>query len=113
MPTEILFPLPTHRNSAHLLDELMGRLQSLPTAEITWERHRFNDFEEPEGEWNVAIDMPKKRVFVTHPEYLQAIHEAVERAENLEQEAFQAREAQRAAALAKLTPEERKLLHLP
>lgn len=110
MPTEILFPLPDTPPRPALLNNLFNRLESLPGSEITWDRNGTDDFGEPRGEWHVSIDMPRKFVSVTHPDYLQAIHEAVERAENLEQEAYKAREAQRAAALAKLTPEERKLL---
>jgi hypothetical protein len=110
------FPLPEFPQSVHQathLKNLFDRLESTPGATLSWEQHRLDDFGDPKGEWHVSIDLPRTTISFSHPDYLQALNEAVERAEKHTDEAFKAREAQRAAALAKLTPEERKLLHLP
>ena len=89
-------------------------LNNFDSVSIYWENdNRISNMTgEPEGEWEVNISANGKRFDSVHEDIEHALWFAVTCAENHQSESWQKHESARKTALAKLTPEERKLLRI-
>ncbi|HEX2656104.1 MAG TPA: hypothetical protein VHN11_20980 [Xanthobacteraceae bacterium] len=101
-----------HEKRASELLRTLTRLEAFPCVDI----HRERDYHvegatgEDTAQWEVHISAGRKRIEVKRADLGHAIIEAAHQAEEIATAEWQQREAQRTAALAKLSPEERKLL---
>ena len=90
-------------------------LNNFPVVDLHWE----NDYREsnktgkPAGVWEVTIEtISGKRIEGKHEEIENVLWYVTTLADDYDSAAWKKREADRAAALAKLTPDDRKLLRL-
>jgi len=104
----------TFRNDAAAMLDLIRSLDQNDCVSIHWEIdvHASNAAGEKVGEWDITIENGRNRVDVKHPEITNALWFAVQVADAKTGEAYQAQKAARAAALAKLTLEEKRLLNI-
>lgn len=99
-------------NSPNQVRNCVVTLDQYSRVDIHWERdYAASDAAgENVGEWNVIIENGPRRVTVNHPELTNALWFVTEVSNAQSIAAYHAREESRKAALAKLTPEDRKLL---
>jgi|GEM_PF-5376176 len=99
----------------HWLRNTLVTLNNYSVVDLHWENdwRESNKTGEPAGEWEMTIE-------TAHGKRFRGKHENIENllwfvttlAENADSEAWKKQEADRTAALAKLTPEDRRLLRL-
>lgn len=101
-------------NDANAIRNALVSLHSHSYVDIHWERdHRSSEAaDESIGQWDISIEVGKKIINVSHPEITNALWFAIEISDASRSQAYQEAQTKRAAALAKLTPEERRLLDL-
>jgi hypothetical protein len=102
-------------NSEHWMRNAMMRLDKFRNVNIEWTLDIGASSESGEacGEWDVSIiTSGGKEIRAKHYEFPNAIWFALEHAENFQSEYWEKRDALRAAALAKLTDEERRVLRI-
>ena len=91
------------------IQQAMRLLEEFEFVEICYYQGEADD----RGNWGIEIEgRDRLRVKSRHPQFANALWFAVLMADNAAQKAVEARKAARDAALAKLTPEDRKALGL-
>lgn len=104
-------PSEWHNNERELRNILVS-LDQFDCVDICWERDNAasNACGETVGEWSVLIEDGPRTIRAKHTQVTNAIWYASTVAEAQHDEAYEKRQSGRAAALAKLTQEDRKLL---
>ena len=90
-------------------------LNDYSVVDLHWENdwRESNKTGEPAGEWELTIETAHgKRISSKHEDIENVLWYVTTLAENAESEGWKKQEADREAALAKLTPDERRLLRL-
>lgn len=90
-------------------------LNNYSVVDLHWENdwRESNKTGEPAGEWELMIETAHgKRISGKHEDIENVLWYVTTLAENADSEAWKKQEADRDAALAKLTPDERRLLRL-
>ena len=106
----IQHPLTAEQRTPSHLWHLLHEAQSFGHFELICELEDTHPDDEPIYFWQCTIETRRQSVTAKDQDFLQAIHEAVEEAAKVDTAEYREREAKRAAAYAKLTPEERRLL---
>lgn len=99
----------------HWLRNTLVTLNSYSVVDLHWENdwRESNKTGEPAGEWELMIETAHgKRIVGKHEDIENVLWYVTTLAENSDLEAWKKQEADRAAALSKLTPDERRLLRL-
>lgn len=99
----------------HALRNILVTLNQFSAVEIHWENDNAesNRTGEPAGEWQVEIRTAHgKRIKGKHEDIENVLWYVTTLAEQAESEAWKKQDAVRAAALAKLTPEEQRVLRI-
>ena len=101
-------------NDANGLRNILVTLSQYTSVDIHWEADvaASNATGDDIGEWEVELQNGPRRVRVRHAEITNALWYANEKMTSVESAAYEARDAARQAALAKLTPDEKRLLRL-
>jgi transcription initiation factor IIE alpha subunit len=107
-------PSAWHNDQRQIRNAIVS-LDEYACVDIHWERDdRATDLTgETVGLWEIAIESGTRRVKSKHPQITNALWFATTMMDAQVQAACEARNAARQAALAKLSPEDRKILGLP
>lgn len=99
-------------NDANAIRNLIVTLNEFSFVSITWERDDRMTAEtgETHGEWEVSIDTGRHQIRTNHPEITNALWYVTTLAEDHLENAYNQQKKAREAALAKLTPDELRLL---
>ena len=104
---------PLFHNNAESIRNMLVTLDDFCSVHISWELDSYSDdSEDAHGTWIVEIGTNKRLVFGKHRYITNAIWYAYTIALAADNDEYEQRESARKAALAKLTPDERKLLRL-
>lgn len=101
--------------NAHWLRNTLVTLNQFSVVDLHWENdwRESNRTGEPAGEWHLVIETAHGKRFTGQHENIENVLWYVTTlAEQADSEAWNKERSDREAALAKLTPEERRLLHL-
>lgn len=108
------FPFELHSYERWLRNTIVTLGDRFDCVDIHWEvDHAASEASgETVGTWDVHIEAGRKRISAKHPELLPALWYCATVADAASTAAYEAREAAREKAMAKLDPEDRKLLGL-
>ena len=99
-------------NDANAIRNLIVSLNQFSYVSITWERdnHMTAETGETCGEWEVSIDTGRRQIRTNHTEITNALWYVTTIAEDHLENAYNERKKARESALAKLTPDELRIL---